>query len=130
MTRYLYGHPTARPVTIGPGDFDPPDEDFEEEPTERIYRLDRVVQRAGIAVARYTAVDVDPRTHVIRRYAYRRHCVIHWIDGWPSWRLGGPDFHNAVEWCRKQTKKRGGRMPRVWERLVELAAKHGHNLEK
>lgn len=126
--RYLYGHPTARPVTIGPGDFDPPDDDFDEDSTETVYRLDRVIQRQGVAVARYTAVDVDTRTHVIRRYTHRRHCVIRWLDGWPSWQLGGPGFHRAVEWCRKQAKKRGGRMPRVWQRLVEIAAQHGKEI--
>lgn len=130
MTRYLYGHSTARAVTIGPGDFDPPDDDPYEEPTETVYRLDRVVQRHGIAVGRYTAVEVDPETHEIRRYTHRHHCAIRWINGWPRWRLGGPDFHNAVEWCRRQAKKRGGRMPRVWERLVELATLNGHTLEK
>lgn len=127
--RYLYGHPTARPVTVGPGDFDPPDDDYEEEPTERVYRMDRVVERDGIAVARYAVVDVDPRTHAIQRYAYRCHGAIRWLDGWPSWQLGGPDFHRAAQWCRKQAVKRGGRMPRVWARLVELAAANGVELK-
>lgn len=125
--RYLYGHPTARAITIGPGDFDPPD-DCDEDRTERVYRLDRVVQRQGIAVARYTVVDVDPGTHEIRRYAYRCHSAIRWLDGWPHWELGGPGFHRAVEWCRKQARKHGGRMPRVWQRLVEIAAQHGQEL--
>ena len=127
--RYLYGHPTARAVTIGPGDFDPPDDDCDEGETETVYRLDRVVQRRGIAVARYTAVEVDPETHEIRRYTHRRWSAVRWLGGWTNGQTGGPDFHRAVEWCRKQAKKRGGRMPRVWARLVELAANHGKELK-
>lgn len=125
--RYLYGHPTARPVTVGPGDFDPPDDECDVDRTERIYRLDRVVQRQGAVVVIRTAVDVDPTTHEVVQYAYHCRSVVRWDS--ESAEAGGYRFQQAVRWCRKQAKKRGGRMPRVWARLVELAASHGKELK-
>lgn len=148
---YLRTYPFSRPITIGPGDFEPRDDGWpynEEEQTETVYRLNRVVVLDGNVCLEWSRVEVSVESHEVKNYPRKcRSCspVIYRAN---SPMPGGAEFTRAVEWCRKQASKRlcewrrrakaagtyvkgsprdhmEAHLPRVWSNLVELAAKHG-----
>lgn len=58
-------------VTIGPGDFNPPDDEPDEEPeTETVYKFDGFHIVAGVVVERVTCVEVFKETHEITPRGY------------------------------------------------------------
>jgi hypothetical protein len=139
----MHTYRMSRPITIGPGDFEPRDDGWpynEEEQTETVYRLNRVVVLDGNVCLEWSRVEVSVESHEVKNYPRKcRSCskVLHLSQ-----------YLIAAEWCRKQASKRlcewrrrakaagtyakdsprdhmEAHLPRVWSNLVELAAKHG-----
>jgi hypothetical protein len=68
MSWFTHLNPTRR-VTIGPGDFDPPDDGPDEEPaTEQVRRFDRPKIINGRLFEQYTVITVSAETHEVISY--------------------------------------------------------------
>lgn len=66
---------TARRITIGPGDFNPPEyyDDGSREPTtETVWKFDRFRVVNGKMCEVSTAVEVDTKTHAVVKYGRKR----------------------------------------------------------
>lgn len=135
-------YPMSRPITIGPGDFDPPDDGwpYSEPQTESVYRLNRVIVRSGTVCMEWSRIEVYVETRAVMDYTRKGRSY--------SKVLHLSQYLIAAEWCRKQAGKRWAKwrrqtkaagptskgsprdqfdahMPRVWQRLAEMAAANG-----
>lgn len=138
----MHTYRMSRPITIGPGDFDPPDDGwpYDEPQTETAYRLSRVIVRGGTVCIQWSRLEVCVKSREVVAYSRKGRSY--------SKVLHLSQYLIAAEWCRKQAGKRWAKwrrqtkaagtyvkgsprdqfdahMPRVWQRLAELAAANG-----
>lgn len=138
----MHTYRMSRPITIGPGDFDPPDDGWphDEPQTETVYRLGRVIVRGGAVCIEWSRLEVYVESRAVVDYPRKGRSY--------SKVLHLSQYLISAEWCRKQAGKRWAKwrrqtkaagtyvkgsprdqfdahMPRVWQRLAELAAANG-----
>ena len=93
-------HTMGPRVTIGPGDFSPPDDsaDYYRDTTERIERFAGYVVRNGVVYVQETRVTVDSETHEVIKYGRRVERRVDFFRGAKA----GPRF---LAYCRKHPRK-------------------------
>lgn len=135
-------YPMSQPITIGPGDFDPPDDGwpYSEEQTESVYRLSRVIVRGGTVCIEWNRIEVSVDTRAVmdyprggRSYSKVLHLSQYLIAAAWCWKQAGK---RLAKW-RRQAKASGtyakgsprdqldAHMPRVWGHLASMADANG-----